>query len=167
MEITALSTQETKELAEAIAKKIRPKTVLALHGDLGTGKTTFTSFLVKALGMDSRVQSPTFVLIRKYSKKAGQSNVISAKNAENTIDTENSKKNVYSNLKVYHIDLYRLTNISEVVDLGLEDVLSEENAIFVIEWPEIAEELLPENTIHIYFENFGEDGRKINVQNLA
>lgn len=66
MEVTTNSTQETKELAKKLAKNIKLGTTLALYGDLGSGKTTFTKFLVEALGQDSRVQSPTFVVARKY-----------------------------------------------------------------------------------------------------
>jgi len=66
MEVTTNSTQETKELAEKLAENIKSGMTLALYGDLGSGKTTFTRFLVEALGQDSRVQSPTFVVARKY-----------------------------------------------------------------------------------------------------
>jgi tRNA threonylcarbamoyladenosine biosynthesis protein TsaE len=148
MEITVLSTQDTKKLAESVATKTKPGTVFALHGDLGAGKTTFTGYLVKALGFDSRVQSPTFVLIRRYEKK-------------NRTDaaTEISR--------IYHIDLYRLSDPTELSDLGLMDLFEEKNAVILVEWPEIAESILPENTVHIYFEYDGENGRKINVQNLS
>ena len=66
MEVTTNSTQETKELAEKLAENIKSGMTLALYGDLGSGKTTFTRFLVEALGQDSRVQSPTFVVAREY-----------------------------------------------------------------------------------------------------
>jgi len=66
MEVILSSTEETKKLAEKIAGNIKPKDVIALYGDLGSGKTTFTGFLVKALGQKSRVQSPTFIILRKY-----------------------------------------------------------------------------------------------------
>jgi len=66
MEITLSSTEETKELAKKIAKDIKPHDVLALYGDLGSGKTTFTRYFVEAMGEMSRVQSPTFIIMRKY-----------------------------------------------------------------------------------------------------
>lgn len=66
MENITKTTGETKKLAFEIAKKIKPGSVLALYGDLGSGKTTFTRFLVEGLGLKNRVQSPTFVVARKY-----------------------------------------------------------------------------------------------------
>lgn len=135
METTTHSTEETKKLAFEIAKKIKLGDVLALYGDLGTGKTTFTGFLVEALGKDNRVQSPTFVIMRKYGN-------------------------------INHLDLYRLGSKEELNELGLEELFADENAINIIEWPELAEEFLPEKTIRIYFEDVSENERKIKVQNL-
>ncbi len=66
MENITQSTEETKKLAYKVAKKLKPGDVVALYGDLGSGKTTFTKFLVEGLGMENRVQSPTFVIARKY-----------------------------------------------------------------------------------------------------
>ncbi len=66
MENITKSTEETKKLAFEIAKKIKPGTTVALYGDLGSGKTTFTRYFVQALGIENRVQSPTFVVARKY-----------------------------------------------------------------------------------------------------
>jgi len=66
MENITKSTEETKKIAIEIAKKIKPGTTVALYGDLGSGKTTFTRYFVQALGIENRVQSPTFVVARKY-----------------------------------------------------------------------------------------------------
>jgi len=144
MEITALSTKDTKKLACELAAKLKPGMVLALHGDLGSGKTTFTGFLVKELGFDSRVQSPTFVIIRKYKKHIAKSAV----------------KNIY------HIDLYRLTNKAELSDLDLNELFAEKDSLSILEWPDVATDMLPADTIHIYFDYLGEQERYINVQNL-
>ena len=147
MEITTSSTKETQKLAFELAKKIKPGDVLALYGDLGSGKTTFTSYLVNALGIESRVQSPSFVIIRKYS------------------NTDAGKGN--GNIKtVYHIDLYRLTKKEELEDLGLEELFYEENAVSIIEWPELAEDLLPKGAVTMNFKYLDENIRSINVQNI-
>jgi len=143
MEILSTSTEDTKKLAGSIAKKLKPGAVLALYGELGAGKTAFTNFLVKALGFVSRVQSPTFVVLRKY---------LGGRNAIKVIN---------------HIDLYRLTNRKEIDYLGLEEILSEPGSISIIEWPELIEDLLPPNTMKIKFEHVGEFERKINVQSLS
>ena len=147
MEFTTYSTQETEKLAQQLAQKVKPGMILALYGELGSGKTTFTSFLVKALGFDNRVQSPTFVLIRHYKKGAGDS---------------------VSKLKsIYHVDLYRIMDASEVEDLGIEELFEEKDALVIIEWPELLENYLPENTVKIYFTYLDENSRGINVQNLS
>ncbi len=147
MEKIVDSTEETKELAGQLADKLRPRDVLALYGDLGTGKTTFTRFLVHALGIEARVQSPTFIVARVYKKEA----------------TNTSAKKIK---RVNHIDLYRLKNPEEIADLGLKEYFDKEKSITVIEWPELAEKYLPKDTVKIKFEDLGKDKRKINVQNL-
>lgn len=135
MEITTVSTKETKKLAEQIAKDLKNKDVLALYGDLGSGKTTFTNYLVEALGIKARVQSPTFVIHRIYKD---------------------------SKLIVNHLDLYRILNKEELLDMGIEEIFDE--GITVIEWPELVEEILPQNTKRIYFKYVDENTREINVQ---
>lgn len=143
MEITVHSTAETEKLASELALMLKPLiengVVLALYGDLGAGKTTFTNFLVKALGVLARVQSPTFVIARRY---IGESLVIN------------------------HLDLYRLKSSEELEDLDLQSYFSERNSITLIEWPQIAETLLPEKTIKLTFTSLDENTRRINVGNL-
>ena len=135
MEITTTSTKETKELAKQLAKDIKEGDVIALYGDLGSGKTTFTKYFVEALDISSRVQSPTFVIHRVY---------------------KNDK------ITVNHLDLYRLSTKEEVLDMGIEETFEE--GIAIIEWPEVIEEVLPANTKRIYFEYIDENKRLINVQ---
>lgn len=142
MEILSSSTTDTKNLARRIAKVLKPQDVLALYGDLGTGKTIFTKFLVEALGLDSRVQSPTFVILRKYLGGKGKIKVVN------------------------HFDLYRITNTKEVFDLGLSEIFDEDNAISIIEWPKLIEEHLPKDAIKIRFDYVSENERKITIQNL-
>lgn len=142
MEIITNSTQETEEFAKQIAKDIKAGAVLALTGDLGSGKTTFTRYLVNALGFDSRVQSPTFVLHRTY------------KNSEGIIKT------------THHLDLYRLEETYEVEALGLKELFEESDSISIIEWPEVAKEYLPQRTIYINFTYENEDTRRISIQNI-
>jgi len=142
MEILSTSAQKTEELAKTVAKRIEPGMVLALYGDLGSGKTTFVRFLVKALGFDSRVQSPTFVLHRCYTKSEG------------VIKT------------IHHIDLYRLALEEEVLDFGLEELLQDKSSLVLIEWPELATDLLPDNAIRLRFTTVDENTRNIIVEGL-
>lgn len=136
------STKETKKLAKQLISKIKPGTVIALYGDLGSGKTTFVKYLVEILGSESKVQSPTFVLIRTYKTTRGEIQ------------------------RVNHIDLYRITNAKEMENLGIEELMKEPQSITLIEWPKIAEEILPTNTIKIYFEYASENARNISCEEL-
>ena len=139
MDYITRSTKETEKVAIGLAITLRKGNAVALYGDLGSGKTTFTNFLVKALGLNARVQSPTFVIARKYKSDS---------------------------LEVNHVDLYRLTSADEIKDIGIEEILKEKGAITVIEWPELVEEFLPKNTIRIKFEYIDENSRKISIHNL-
>ena len=164
MEILSTSTKQTQELACALASKIRPGMVLALFGDLGSGKTTFTGFLVKALGFDSRVQSPTFVIHRLYRKHSTGSGKVPKKltgelflrnlPASHLIDT------------IHHVDLYRLTSKDEALVIGLDEMLQEPHSLVLIEWPELAMDLLPKDTIKLYFTTIDENTRRIIVEGL-
>jgi tRNA threonylcarbamoyladenosine biosynthesis protein TsaE len=138
MEVISTSTETTEKLAQRLASSLRSGDVLALYGDLGSGKTTFTRFLVEALGITARVQSPTFIIARKYKSAAG-----------------------FGSLSVNHVDLYRLQNKADVLDIGLPEMFEEHNFITVIEWPELAEELLPKSVKKLYFEYVDENTRKI------
>ncbi|MBI5876237.1 MAG: tRNA (adenosine(37)-N6)-threonylcarbamoyltransferase complex ATPase subunit type 1 TsaE [Chloroflexi bacterium] len=101
------SAAETQALAARIAPLLQAGDVLWLSGDLGSGKTTFTQGLGRALGITQPIVSPTFVLIREYAGR----------------------------LPLYHIDLYRLDNPREALNLGLRDYLDGEG-VCVIEWAE-------------------------------
>ena len=106
-----------------------------MYGNLGSGKTTFTRYFVEALGLNNRVQSPTFVVARKYGY-------------------------------VNHVDLYRLTSENEAKDIGIEEMLTDSDSLTLIEWPEIIENILPKNSVKIYFEYIDENTRKITIKNL-
>ena len=121
---------DTIELAKKLAPKLQKGDVVALYGELGTGKTFFTQQLCKFLGVKENVSSPSYVLMNEYM----------------------------GNCIIRHLDLFRLDAAEEVLELGLYDLY--EDAITIIEWPEIAEGMLPQNTIHIYFEFIGSD-RKV------
>jgi tRNA threonylcarbamoyladenosine biosynthesis protein TsaE len=105
----------TRAVAAALVPHLRSGDVLALIGDLGAGKTTFTQGLAAAAGVDEAVTSPTFTLLRPYPTDLG--------------------------LELLHVDLYRLDRPAEIADLGLSELL-EEDAFAVIEWGERADGLL-------------------------
>ena len=110
--------------------------VLALTGNLGSGKTTFIQGLAEGLGVSTRVISPTFILLRKYS---------------------------LGEMSFYHVDLYRLeTGVEEeALNLGLSDIWGRKDNIVAVEWAEKIRGLVPKGAKWITFENLGGDKRKI------
>ena len=108
--------------------------VFAFSGDLGAGKTTFINSLCKALGVEESITSPTYSIIQEY---------VSVKN------------NI-----VYHIDLYRIKSRREAMDAGIEDCLNS-NEICMVEWPERARDIFPEDTIFTGIEILSADERKL------
>lgn len=115
--------RQTAAFARRVAAILRPGAVLALYGDLGSGKTCFVRGLATALDITTPVTSPTYTLIHEYP----------------------------SSPPLYHMDLYRITSPGALYTLGLEEYL-EGGGITVIEWAEHAEALLPAHTLRLYFE---------------
>jgi len=141
------SKAQTQNLAAKLVKKILNSkrlmlnaTVVALRGDLGAGKTTFTQGFMKALGVKQRVTSPTFLIVRKYE--------ISTPLAGQTL-----RKGSPHFHHAYHFDLYRIQKPKEILDLGFKDIISDPHNILLIEWPERIKKILPKNTIWINFEH--------------
>jgi tRNA threonylcarbamoyladenosine biosynthesis protein TsaE len=128
-----------QQAAEQFLQAIQQKKVIALHGQMGAGKTTFVQALCKALQVNSNISSPTFSIINTYSTKDG-----------NTI---------------YHLDLYRLKSEMEAIQAGVEDCLYSGN-ICLVEWPEITPNLFPEDTLHCNITVLGVDERKLVVSLL-
>ena len=135
------SFKETQKIGEEFAKKLKGGEVLALYGDLGSGKTTFMQGLAKGLGIERNIISPTFIIMRTYHLKG----------------------EVLKNL--YHLDLYRIENESQAVELGLEELMEDSENIVAIEWPEKIENLMPSNKITIYFTYLNDDKREIRIDN--
>lgn len=133
------SEKDTKEIAADLAKKITSG-IIALSGDLGTGKTIFAQGFAKGLGIKEKIISPTFVLIRQHK-----------------IPT---KDNI-----LYHIDLYRLEDNIHVKELGLDEILSNHKNIVLIEWAEKLREL-PKETIKITIKKQSVNKREISISNL-
>jgi tRNA threonylcarbamoyladenosine biosynthesis protein TsaE len=117
------SPSDTWKIAEEFFRKLEIPAVIALHGNLGAGKTCFTQGLALAAGVKEPVCSPTYTLISEYRGA----------------------------VPFHHIDLYRLGGPEEAFDLGLDEYL-EAGGVTVIEWAERAAELLPPSTIHIRIE---------------
>ena len=109
-------------------------TVFAFDAPMGAGKTTFIRAVCEVLGVEDVVTSPTFAIVNEYIRCDGKGSV-------------------------YHFDLYRIKNADELRDIGVEEYFYSGQPCFV-EWPEVAEDLLPDNTIYIYI-RVEEDGTRI------
>jgi len=133
MEILCNSELETKRFASEISKNIKQGSVIALNGDLGSGKTTFSQGFAKGLGVNQHVGSPTFKLVSEYFG---------------------------SKMKLYHVDCYRLKSGDEFLNLGGENLLLPHDGVTLIEWANIIEELLPLDMIEIKFSRFKDDTTK-------
>lgn len=120
-----------------IANDIEAGDVIALLGDLGTGKTALTGYIAEGLGVKENVSSPTFTIVKEY--KSGR-------------------------LPLYHYDVYRLSNGDELLDTGAEDYLSGEG-VCIIEWADIVADVLPEESVIIKIE-YGEkeDERIVTIE---
>ena len=133
MEIV-FSLENIESAASGFLQVCRDYKVFAFSGDLGAGKTTFINSLCKALGVEESITSPTYSIIQEYVS-------------------------VNNNI-IYHIDLYRIKNRKEAIDAGIEDCLNS-NEICMVEWPERARDIFPEDTIFTEIEILSADERKL------
>ncbi len=116
------------KLGEALAKPLKIGCVLALQGDLGAGKTHFTKGLVRGLGCEKSVTSPTFSLVHEYEGGV---------------------------LPLYHFDFYRMESEEEVLSIGWDEYL-EEDGVVVVEWANKFPDLLPDGAMWLDFEVLGD-----------
>jgi len=123
--------EETWAFASELLADIAPGTIMALHGDLGAGKTCFVQGLARALGINEPITSPTYTLVCNYS----------------------------GTLPLHHLDLYRLGGPDEVLGLGIEEYF-DPTGITAIEWAERAEGLLPRDLLHIKIEVDDQTGKR-------
>lgn len=126
------SVAETHALAAALAGRLGPGAVIALHGDLGTGKTCFVQGLARALGVKGAVNSPTFTLVNEHA----------------------------GSRRLYHADLYRIHSPEEALAFGIDEILHSDGFI-AIEWAERLGDLIPDNAVHVRLEMGGEDGERM------
>jgi tRNA threonylcarbamoyladenosine biosynthesis protein TsaE len=134
--------KETQKIGEKLASDIGEGVIIALYGDLGSGKTTFVQGLAKGLGIEKRLISPTFIILRTYQIK---------------IKDQKSKIG-----KFYHVDLYRIHNEDDIRGIGLDEIIKSGKDIVAIEWAEKLGDFLPKKRIDIHFET-KDDVREITI----
>ena len=116
--------EDTREFAKMLAKEAKEGQIYLLSGDLGTGKTAFAQGFAQGLGIEDYVNSPTFTIMQIYDK---------------------------GRLPLYHFDVYRIGDSSEMDELGYEEYFFG-NGVSLVEWPEMIEDILPDDAIRITIE---------------
>jgi len=138
------SVRQTQNIAADSIKrmntlKAKGATVVALEGELGAGKTVFVKGLAKALGINEKIKSPTFVLIKKYKiPKTGQT--------------------------LFHLDCYRLRDENDLIILGVRETLQASHNIVVIEWSDRVKKILPKKHIKVHIDHISKTERKISIK---
>jgi tRNA threonylcarbamoyladenosine biosynthesis protein TsaE len=133
--LIAATPEATAAAGEALGRTLGPGDVVALYGELGSGKTCFVQGLVRGLAVATHATSPTFVLVNEYRGR----------------------------LPVHHVDAYRTSSPVELLDLGLLDLMGGDG-VTLIEWAERAEPLLPERTVRVRLEGLGDEPRAIRIE---
>jgi len=135
LELTSGSSRETQEIGLILGREAKPGDVILLNGELGSGKTTLTQGIAWGLGVGEHAHSPTFVFVGQY----------------------------FGRIALYHIDLYRIGNVSETHELGLDEYVFGEG-LTVVEWANRAPELFPEERIEINLEYIDNEVRRLSFE---
>lgn len=134
-EIIIHSLEDIKRAASEFVAHIGNRRIFAFYGHMGAGKTTFIKAICEELGVTDAVSSPTFAIVNEYASNMGS---------------------------IYHFDFYRIKRSSEVLDLGFEDYAYSGN-LCLMEWPELIEEFLPEETVDVHIEEIEGGKRRVMV----
>lgn len=135
IEIQIPSLDKIADAAREFVEQIGDKRVFAFYGGMGAGKTTFIKAVCEQLGVKDAVTSPTFAIVNEYASDFGP---------------------------VYHFDFYRIKNLGEVLDLGFEDYAYSGN-FCLMEWPELIEDLLPDNTVNVHIAETSNGMRTVTI----
>ena len=133
--ITIQDIDHIREAAREFINHIGQHTVFAFYGKMGAGKTTFIKAICEELGVEDVITSPTFAIVNEYTVPS-------------------------SALTIYHFDFYRIKKLEEVYDMGYEDYFYSGHLCF-IEWPELVEELLPDDAIRVTIEENADGTRNV------
>ncbi|MBQ3741804.1 MAG: tRNA (adenosine(37)-N6)-threonylcarbamoyltransferase complex ATPase subunit type 1 TsaE [Prevotella sp.] len=149
MEIEIKSTEQLADAARTFISNIGERRIFAFYGKMGAGKTTFIKAICTELGVEDVITSPTFAIVNEYEIAPKASSSLS--NHLPAVPTQS----------VYHFDFYRIKRLEEVYDMGYEEYFYS-GALCFIEWPELIEQLLPEDTVRVRIEQLPDDSRKVN-----
>ena len=132
--ITINGLEDYAQAARRFTEFLKEGRIFAFYGKMGSGKTTFIKSLCEELGVEDTINSPTFAIVNEYEDRMA-----------NTI---------------YHFDFYRIKSLTEVYNMGYEEYFYS-NACCFIEWPELIEELLPEDTVKVTIEELPDGSREV------
>ena len=135
--------EHIREAAREFINQIGDRRVFAFYGKMGAGKTTFVKAICEELGVEDVITSPTFAIINEYS-----------------INVQRSTFNVQ---RIFHFDFYRIKKLEEVYDMGYEDYFYS-GALCFIEWPELIEDILPEDAVRVSIEEQADGSRLVTVE---
>ena len=139
MEIKIQDIEHIREADREFINQIGDKRVFAFYGKMGAGKTTFVKAICEELGVEDVITSPTFAIINEYSITSTPSPLPST---------------------IYHFDFYRIKKLEEVYDMGYEDYFYS-GALCFIQWPELIEEVLPDDAVRVHIEVQPDDSRLV------
>lgn len=131
MEIRIENLDNIRAAAREFIQHMGEARVFAFYGKMGAGKTTFVKAICEELGVEDVITSPTFAIINEYS-----------------IDNHDIQRSTFNVQRIYHFDFYRIKKLEEVYDMGYEDYFYS-GALCFIEWPELIEEILPEDAVRV------------------
>ena len=134
MEIKIQDIEHIREAAREFIKQIGDHRVFAFYGKMGAGKTTFVKAICEELGVEDVITSPTFAIINEYSTDSDES--------------------------IFHFDFYRIKKLEEVYDMGYEDYFYS-GALCFIEWPELIEDVLPDDAVRVSIEEQPDGSRLV------
>ncbi|HEY4490236.1 MAG TPA: tRNA (adenosine(37)-N6)-threonylcarbamoyltransferase complex ATPase subunit type 1 TsaE [Candidatus Paceibacterota bacterium] len=181
MKIISKNLKQTSRFAKSFLDNLKPSskmaTVVALSGNLGSAKTTFTKEIASFLGVPKKeITSPTFVIMKIYQLTTDNRQLFEPEALRAEWSTTNNKKNknkkntrllVVSRWShLIHIDAYRLDSHKELLHLGWKEILKNYKNLVIIEWPERVKKILPKSTKWTYFKFVDEKTRKIEIKNV-
>lgn len=136
MDITISSIEQISEAAQEFVSAMGTRKIFAFYGKMGVGKTTFIKSICEALGVTDVINSPTFAIVNEYLDGSDQ--------------------------PIYHFDFYRIKKEEEAYDIGFEDYINSGN-LCLMEWPELIESLLPEETVRVHIEERDDSSRIVTM----
>ena len=135
--------EHIREAAREFINQIGDRRVFAFYGKMGAGKTTFVKAICEELGVEDVITSPTFAIINEYST--------------------NVQRSTFNVQRIFHFDFYRIKKLEEVYDMGYEDYFYS-GALCFIEWPELIEDILPEDAVRVSIEEQADGSRRVTIE---